>query len=94
MGTNVDTEERPSLSTDAQSKGHSSSVVWKPPKDSKEWSDEHISKEQTDRQKEVSPSQYSSIDNALREPSIAGKNSSSLQKALMVCKGYNNHCQL
>ncbi|XP_015273543.1 PREDICTED: rho guanine nucleotide exchange factor 33 [Gekko japonicus] len=73
MGTNLDTEERPSLSTDAQSKGHSSSMVWKQPKDSKEWSDEHISKEQTDRQKEVSPSRYSSIENVLREPSIAAK---------------------
>ncbi|XP_077190934.1 rho guanine nucleotide exchange factor 33 isoform X3 [Paroedura picta] len=73
MGTNLDTEERPSLSTDAQQKGHSSSIVWKQPKDAKEWNDEHISKEQTERQKEVSPSQYSSIENVLREPSIAAK---------------------
>ncbi|XP_054843018.1 rho guanine nucleotide exchange factor 33 [Eublepharis macularius] len=75
MATNLDTEEslRPSLSTDAQSKGHLSSMVWKQPKDSKEWSDERISKEQTDRQKEVSPSRYSSVENVLREPSIAAK---------------------
>lgn len=78
MGTNLDTEERPSLSADAQSKGHSSSMVWKQPKDTKEWSDEHISKEQTDRQKDISPNRYSSIENVLREPSIAGKNSSRL----------------
>uniref|UniRef100_A0A670HMX1 Rho guanine nucleotide exchange factor 33 n=1 Tax=Podarcis muralis TaxID=64176 RepID=A0A670HMX1_PODMU len=74
-GTNLETEEnlRSSSSADAQPKGQSSSTVWKQPKDSKDWAGEHISKDQSDRQKELGPSSYSSMENAMREPSIAAK---------------------
>ncbi|KAH0622826.1 hypothetical protein JD844_025540 [Phrynosoma platyrhinos] len=69
--TNLDTEEsfRASSSSDAQS----SSKVWKQTKDSKEWGDEHISQDPNDRQKEVGPSRYSSMENILQDPSIAAK---------------------
>ncbi|XP_042303871.1 rho guanine nucleotide exchange factor 33 [Sceloporus undulatus] len=69
--TNLDTEEsfRASSSSDAQS----SSKVWKQTKDSKEWGDEHISQDPNDRQKEVGPSRYSSMENILQDPSVAAK---------------------
>ncbi|XP_060129054.1 rho guanine nucleotide exchange factor 33 isoform X2 [Zootoca vivipara] len=73
--TNLEAEEslRAASSADAQPKGQSSSTVWKQPKDGKDWAGEHISKDQSDRQKELGPSSYSSMENALREPSIAAK---------------------
>nr|XP_020650390.1 rho guanine nucleotide exchange factor 33 isoform X2 [Pogona vitticeps] len=67
--TNQDTEEsiRASSSADAQS----SSRMWKQTKDSKEWGDEHTSKDQSNMQKEMGP--YGSIENVLQDPSIAAK---------------------
>ncbi|XP_062981606.1 rho guanine nucleotide exchange factor 33 isoform X2 [Elgaria multicarinata webbii] len=73
--TNLDTEEsfRVSSSADAQPKGQSPSTVWKQPMDSKEWGGEHISKDYSDRQKEVGPGRYSSMENILRDSSVAAK---------------------
>ncbi|XP_061481576.1 rho guanine nucleotide exchange factor 33 isoform X5 [Rhineura floridana] len=74
-GTTLETEDslRASSSADTQSKGQSSSTVWKQPKEKKEWSDEHISKDQCDRQKDVGPSRYRSTENILQDPSVAAK---------------------
>ncbi|KAF7252779.1 Rho guanine nucleotide exchange factor 33 [Varanus komodoensis] len=71
--TNPDTEERASSSADAQSKGQSAATVWKQTKDSKEWGGEHISKDHMDRQKEAVPIGYSSMENMLRDSSVAAK---------------------
>ncbi|XP_053099010.1 rho guanine nucleotide exchange factor 33 isoform X3 [Hemicordylus capensis] len=74
-GTNLETEEslRSSSSADAQSKGQSSSTVWNQPKESKEWGDEYISKDQTEKQRELGPNKYSSMEKVLRESSVAAK---------------------
>ncbi|XP_043400078.1 rho guanine nucleotide exchange factor 33 [Chelonia mydas] len=75
---NPETEEslKPSLPADIQPKGHPTSTVWKQPKDSKEWGDEYISKEHSDRVKETGQSRYTSVDNVLCETSFAAKRQS------------------
>ncbi|XP_059576275.1 rho guanine nucleotide exchange factor 33 isoform X4 [Alligator mississippiensis] len=72
---NAETEEslKPSLTAEALPKGHQGSTVWKQPKDTKEWGDEYISKEQPERGKEMSQSRYSSADSILCETSFAAK---------------------
>lgn len=74
-GTAIETEDslKPSLTADGQTKVHLQSTVWKQPKDTKDWGDEYISKEQPERGKDVGQSRYSSADNIICEPSLAGK---------------------
>ncbi|XP_066479723.1 rho guanine nucleotide exchange factor 33 [Tiliqua scincoides] len=74
-GSNLEAEEslRSPSSADAQSKSQSSSMVWKQPKDNKEWGDEHITKDQNERQEELGPNKYNSMENVLRESSVAAK---------------------
>uniref|UniRef100_A0A8C3MTC1 Uncharacterized protein n=1 Tax=Geospiza parvula TaxID=87175 RepID=A0A8C3MTC1_GEOPR len=64
---------KPSLATEGQSKMHLPSTVWKQPKDTKDWGDEYISKEQPERGKDMGQSRYSSADNIICEPSLAAK---------------------
>lgn len=61
------------MTTEGQSKVHLPSTVWKQPKDTKDWGDEYISKEQPERGKDMGQSRYSSADNIICEPSLAGK---------------------
>ncbi|XP_068796613.1 rho guanine nucleotide exchange factor 33 isoform X2 [Struthio camelus] len=74
-GAAIETDDglKPSLTTEGQSKVHLPSTVWKQPKDTKEWGDEYISKEQPERGKDMGPSRYSSADNIICEPSLAAK---------------------
>lgn len=74
-GAAIETEDslKPSLTADGQTKVHLQSTVWKQPKDTKDWGDEYISKEQPERGKDVGQSRYSSADNIICEPSLAGK---------------------
>ncbi|KAM6460961.1 rho guanine nucleotide exchange factor 33 isoform 3-T3 [Liasis olivaceus] len=73
--TNLDREENllAFSSGDAPSKGQASSTLWKQPKDSKERNDEHISKNLSDRQRDLGPNKYSSIENLMWDPSVAAK---------------------
>ncbi|POI22535.1 hypothetical protein CIB84_013717, partial [Bambusicola thoracicus] len=72
-GAAIETEDslKPSLTADGQTKVHLQSTVWKQPKDTKDWGDEYISKEQPERGKDVGQSRYSSADNIICEPSLA-----------------------
>lgn len=74
-GATTDTDDslKPSLATEGQSKVHLPSTVWKQPKDTKDWGDEYISKEQPERGKDKGQIRYSSADNIICEPSLAGK---------------------
>lgn len=74
-GAAIETDDslKPSLATEGQSKMHLPSTVWKQPKDTKDWGDEYISKEQPERGKDMGQSRYSSADNIICEPSLAGK---------------------
>lgn len=74
-GAAMETDDslKPSLATEGQSKMHLPSTVWKQPKDTKDWGDEYISKEQPERGKDMGQSRYSSADNIICEPSLAGK---------------------
>ncbi|OXB68349.1 hypothetical protein ASZ78_015289 [Callipepla squamata] len=69
----TDDSHKPSLAADGQTKVHLQSTVWKQPKDTKDWGDEYISKEQPERGKDVGQSRYSSADNIICEPSLAAK---------------------
>uniref|UniRef100_A0A8C9NP33 Rho guanine nucleotide exchange factor 33 n=1 Tax=Serinus canaria TaxID=9135 RepID=A0A8C9NP33_SERCA len=69
----TDDSLKPSLATEGQSKMHLPSTVWKQPKDTKDWGDEYISKEQPERGKDMGQSRYSSADNIICEPSLAAK---------------------
>lgn len=69
----TDDSHKPSLTTEGQSKVHLTSTAWKQPKDTKDWGDEYISKEQPERGKDMGQSRYSSADNIICEPSLAGK---------------------
>uniref|UniRef100_A0A8D0FIJ6 Rho guanine nucleotide exchange factor 33 n=1 Tax=Strix occidentalis caurina TaxID=311401 RepID=A0A8D0FIJ6_STROC len=73
--TTIETDDslKPSLTTEGQSKVHLPSTVWKQPKDTKDWGDEYISKEQPERGKDIGQSRYSSADNIICEPSLAAK---------------------
>uniref|UniRef100_A0A663N5M6 Rho guanine nucleotide exchange factor 33 n=1 Tax=Athene cunicularia TaxID=194338 RepID=A0A663N5M6_ATHCN len=74
-GAIIETDDslKPSLTTEGQSKVHLPSTVWKQPKDTKDWGDEYISKEQPERGKDIGQSRYSSADNIICEPSLAAK---------------------
>ncbi|XP_074673512.1 rho guanine nucleotide exchange factor 33 isoform X3 [Strix aluco] len=74
-GATIETDDslKPSLTTEGQSKVHLPSTVWKQPKDTKDWGDEYISKEQPERGKDIGQSRYSSADNIICEPSLAAK---------------------
>ncbi|XP_064002331.1 rho guanine nucleotide exchange factor 33 isoform X6 [Pogoniulus pusillus] len=74
-GAAMETDEslKPSLPTEGQSKVHLPSTVWKQPKDTKDWGDEYISKEQPERGKDMGQSRYSSADTVICEPSLAAK---------------------
>ncbi|KAJ7396711.1 Rho guanine nucleotide exchange factor 33 [Pitangus sulphuratus] len=74
-GAAIETDDslKPSLATEGQSKMHLPSTVWKQPKDTKDWGDEYISKEQPERGKDMGQSRYSSADNIICEPSLAAK---------------------
>ncbi|KAJ7421854.1 Rho guanine nucleotide exchange factor 33 [Willisornis vidua] len=74
-GAAIETDDslKPSLTTEGQSKMHLPSTVWKQPKDTKDWGDEYISKEQPERGKDMGQSRYSSADNIICEPSLAAK---------------------
>ncbi|KAM7119272.1 rho guanine nucleotide exchange factor 33 [Ciconia maguari] len=74
-GATIETDDslKPSLTTEGQSKVHLPSTVWKQPKDTKDWGDEYISKEQPERGKDMGQSRYSSADNIICEPSLAAK---------------------
>ncbi|TRZ19751.1 hypothetical protein HGM15179_007317 [Zosterops borbonicus] len=74
-GAALDTDDslKPSLAPEGQSKMHLPSTVWKQPKDTKDWGDEYISKEQPERGKDMGQSRYSSADNIICEPSLAAK---------------------
>lgn len=74
-GPTLETDDslKPPLTTDGQAKVHLPSTVWKQPKDTKDWGDEYISKEQPERGKDMGQSRYSSADNIICEPSLAGK---------------------
>lgn len=74
-GAALETDDslKPSLAAEGQSKMHLPSTVWKQPKDTKDWGDEYISKEQPERGKDMGQSRYSSADNIICEPSLAGK---------------------
>ncbi|NXS00119.1 ARG33 factor, partial [Oxylabes madagascariensis] len=74
-GAAMETDDslKPSLATEGQSKMHLPSTVWKQPKDTKDWGDEYISKEQPERGKDMGQSRYSSADNIICEPSLAAK---------------------
>uniref|UniRef100_A0A8C3NTS7 Rho guanine nucleotide exchange factor 33 n=1 Tax=Cyanoderma ruficeps TaxID=181631 RepID=A0A8C3NTS7_9PASS len=69
----TDDSLKPSLAPEGQSKMHLPSTVWKQPKDTKDWGDEYISKEQPERGKDMGQSRYSSADNIICEPSLAAK---------------------
>ncbi|XP_068009131.1 rho guanine nucleotide exchange factor 33 [Melanerpes formicivorus] len=74
-GATMETEDslKPALPTEGQSKVHLPSTVWKQPKDTKDWGDEYISKEQPERGKDLGQGRYSSADTVLCEPSLAAK---------------------
>uniref|UniRef100_A0A670YAD1 Rho guanine nucleotide exchange factor 33 n=1 Tax=Pseudonaja textilis TaxID=8673 RepID=A0A670YAD1_PSETE len=73
--TNLDREENLTVSSsgNAPSKGQASSTIWKQAKDSKERNDEHILKNLSDRQRDVAPSRYSSVENLMWDSSVAAK---------------------
>lgn len=81
-GAALDTDDslKPSLAPEGQSKMHLPSTVWKQPKDTKDWGDEYISKEQPERGKDMGQSRYSSADNIICEPSLAGKEQKTLAR--------------
>ncbi|ETE67038.1 Rho guanine nucleotide exchange factor 33, partial [Ophiophagus hannah] len=73
--TNLDREENLTVSSsgNAPSKGQASSTIWKQVKDSKERNDEYILKNPSDRQRDVAPSRYSSVENLMWDSSVAAK---------------------
>uniref|UniRef100_F7BWU0 Rho guanine nucleotide exchange factor 33 n=2 Tax=Ornithorhynchus anatinus TaxID=9258 RepID=F7BWU0_ORNAN len=61
------------LAADVQTKGHLSAGVWRQPKESKDWSEEYVSKDHPDKLKEVGQSRHSSLENVLCETSLSAK---------------------
>ncbi|KAJ1154568.1 hypothetical protein NDU88_007317 [Pleurodeles waltl] len=72
---NPDTEESYKTSADAQPRVQITSLMWRQPKDSREWEDEHVIKDQPDnlKAKEPSLSRSNSSENVLTESSFNGK---------------------
>lgn len=95
-GPTLETDDslKPPMTTDGQSKVHLPSTVWKQPKDTKDWGDEYISKEQPERGKDMGQSRYSSADNIICEPSLAGKGRGGKKEAREAQSCTHTWCEL
>ncbi|XP_078504099.1 rho guanine nucleotide exchange factor 33 [Lissotriton helveticus] len=72
---NPDTEQSCKTSSDAQPRVQITSLMWRQPKDSRAWEDEHIVEDQADHLKAKEPvhSRSSSSENLLSEASVNGQ---------------------
>ncbi|XP_075057059.1 rho guanine nucleotide exchange factor 33 [Mixophyes fleayi] len=82
--THEETDEsfKSSVSIEAQSRVYMPSLIWRQPKEGREWDEESSSKEQTDRIREPVQSRTAPVETVLSEPSVFARRQSAAKDLL------------